>query len=105
DLLAQAESQTTTTVVVQTAESYLTLSLQLYQQQRYIEAIDACEAALKLRPDYAEAWNNICAAYNKLGRYEEAAVACEQALRCKPDLELARNNLQYARKMAKAPAK
>jgi len=53
-----------------------------------------------LRPNYAEAWNNICAAYNKLGRYEEAAAACEQALRYKPDLELARNNLQYARKMA-----
>ena len=67
--------------------------------------MDGCRAALELRPNYAEAWNNICAAYNKLGRYEEAAAACEQALRYKPDLELARNNLQYARKMAKAPAK
>jgi len=56
--------------------------------------------ACLLRPNYAEAWNNICAAYNKLGRYEEAAAACEQALRYKPDFELARNNLQYARKMA-----
>jgi tetratricopeptide (TPR) repeat protein len=86
----------------QTPESYLTLSLQLYQEQRYPEAIDACQAALKLRPDYAEAWNNICATYNKLGRYEEAAAACEQALRYKPDWQLARNNLQYARDMAKA---
>jgi Flp pilus assembly protein TadD len=62
----------------------------------------ACRAALELRPNYAEAWNNIGAAYNKLGRYEEAAAACEQALRYKPDLELARNNLRYARQMAKA---
>ena len=62
-------------------------------------------AALELRPNYAEARNNICAGYNKLGRYEEAAAACEQALRYKPDLELARNNLQYARKMARASAK
>jgi protein O-mannosyl-transferase len=52
---------------------------------------------LKLRPDYAEAWNNICAANNQLGRFEEASKACEQALRLKPDLELARNNLQYAK--------
>lgn len=53
--------------------------------------------ALDLRFGYAEAWNNIGAAYNKLGRYEEAAAACEQALRYKPDFDLARNNLQYAR--------
>ena len=66
------------------------------------ETIAACRAALELRPNYAEAWNNICAAYNKLGRYEQAAAACEQALRYKPDLQLARNNLQYARNMAKA---
>jgi tetratricopeptide (TPR) repeat protein len=100
DLLAQANTQMTNPT--QTPESYLTLSLQLYQEQRYAEAIDACQAALKLRPDYAEAWNNICATYNKLGRYEEAAAACEQALRYKPDWQLARNNLQYARDMAKA---
>ena len=81
------------------------LSLQRYGEELCAESIAACRAALELRPNYAEAWNNICAAYNKLGRYEEAAAACEQALRYKPDLELARNNLQYARKMAKAPAK
>ena len=84
----------------QTPESYLALSLQHYREERYGEAIAACRAALELRPNYAEAWNNICAAYNKLGRYDEAAAACEQALRYKPDFELARNNLQYARKMA-----
>jgi tetratricopeptide (TPR) repeat protein len=65
-------------------------------------SIAACRAALELRLNYAEAWSNICAAYNKLGRYEEAAAACEQALRYKPDLELVPNNLQYAREMAKA---
>jgi Flp pilus assembly protein TadD len=67
--------------------------------------IAACRAALDLRPNYAEAWNNICASYNKLGRYEEAAAACEQALRYKSDFELAHNNLQYARKMEKAPVR
>ena len=74
--------------------------LQRYGEERCAESIAACRSALERRPNYAEAWNNICAAYNKLGRYEEAAAACEQALRYKPDFELARNNLQYARKMA-----
>ena len=58
-----------------------------------------------MRPNYAEAWNNIGAAYNKLGRYEEAAAACEEALRLKPDFQLARNNLQYAHEMARSSAK
>jgi protein O-mannosyl-transferase len=101
ELLAQAERQTSNQSATPTAESYLALSLQRYGEERYAEAIAACRAALELRPDYAEAWNNICAAYNKLGRYEQAAAAGEQALRYKPDLQLARNNLQYARDIAR----
>ena len=102
ELLAQAERQTSNQPATQTAESYLALSLQRYGEERYAEAIAACRAALERRPSYAEAWNNTCAAYNKLGRYEQAAAACQYALRYKPDLQLARNNLQYARDMAKA---
>ena len=86
----------------QTAESYLALSLQFYREERYAESVVASRFALDLQPGYAEAWNNIGAAYNKLGRYEEAAAACEEALRYKPDFELARNNLQYARERSKA---
>ena len=105
DLLAQANGQTQSRLAAQTPESYLTLSLQLYRDERYAESIVACRAALALRPNYAEAWNNIGAAYNKLGRYDEAAAACEQALLYKPDFELARNNLQYAREKLNASAK
>jgi Flp pilus assembly protein TadD len=104
ELLTQADGQTSNQPATQTAESYLALSLQRYREERYAEAIAACRAALELRPNYAEAWNNICAAYNKLGRHEEAAAACEQALRYKPDFELARNNLRFAQEMAKARA-
>ena len=89
----------------QTPEQYLALSLRRYEEARYIESIAAAQTALEIRPDYPEAFNNVCAANNKLGRYEEAAKACEQALRLKPDFDLARNNLQYARKMGNIPAK
>ena len=95
ELMAQTDGQTINEPT--TPESYLALSLQLYGEERYVESIVASRRALDLRPGYAEAWNNIGAAYNKIGRYEEAATACEQALRYKPDFELARNNLQYAR--------
>ncbi len=103
--LTQAEDQGTNQPVTQTPESYLALSLQFYREERYVDSIVASRLALHFRPGYAEAWNNIGAAYNKLSRYEEAAAACEQALRYKPDFELAQNNLRYAREKLKAPAK
>jgi Flp pilus assembly protein TadD len=102
DLLARANGQAADQPAMQTPESYLGFSLQLYREERYVESIAASRAALALRPNYAEAWNNIGAAYNKLGRYDEAADACAEALRLKPDFQLARNNLQYAREMAKS---
>jgi tetratricopeptide (TPR) repeat protein len=102
NLLAQANAQVVDQPAPQTPEYYLSLSLQFYDEERYVESIVASRRALDLRPGYAEAWNNIGAAYNKLGRYEEAAAACERALRYKPDFELARNNLQYAREKLKA---
>jgi len=104
-LLAQADSGAGNQPGSTTAESYLAQSLQFYREERYVEVIAACRRALALRPDYAEAWNNICAAYNKLGRYDEANSACEQALSHKPDFELARNNLQYAREKLRAASK
>jgi protein O-mannosyl-transferase len=82
---------------MKTPEHFLALSLQDYNDGKYEESIAAAQSALSLKPDYAEAFNNICAANNKLGRFEEARSACEQALRIKPDFDLARNNLQYAR--------
>ena len=97
ELLARTDGQAITEPAGQTPESYLALSLQFYGEERYVESIVASRRALDLRPGYAEAWNNIGAAYNELGRYEEAAAACAEALRLKPDFELARNNLQYAR--------
>jgi protein O-mannosyl-transferase len=81
-----------------TAEFYLTQSLEFYQTERYEDSIASCKAALSLRANYAEAWNNIGAAFNRLGQYSLAADACEKALRLKPGYELAANNLRFAQK-------
>jgi protein O-mannosyl-transferase len=103
ELLAEAEGKPLP--ATQTPEYYLTRSLRYHREERYAESIAACHAALVLRPGYAEAWNNIGAAYNQLGQYEKAVAACEKALRLKPDFQLARNNLEYARQMLKGSAK
>ncbi len=80
-----------------TPEQWLEQSLRQYQAGSYADSITSSREALKVRPDYAEAFNNICAAENAMRRFAEAIAACERALALKPDFPLARNNLAYAR--------
>lgn len=79
-----------------TPEKYLDLSLKYYQLGNYQKCIDAANAALKLKPDYMEAYNNIGSAYNMLKQYDNAILALQKALMIKPDYELAKNNLLLA---------
>ncbi len=80
-----------------TPEQWLDRSLAEYRAGRYQASADAAQRALDLRPEYAEAYNNVCAAENAMERYAAAAAACERALALKPDYALARNNLQLAK--------
>ena len=78
-------------------DDYLAWSLAYYRARDFDEAIQMAHRALILRPDYAEAYNNIGAAYCEIGMWPEAIVALETAVRLQPDLQLARNNLAWAR--------
>jgi tetratricopeptide (TPR) repeat protein len=75
-----------------TAEGYLNQSLVLYQAGKRAESIAAAREAVKLRPDYAEAWNNIMAGYNSLSDWDQAIAAGEKAVSLDPSNQLARNN-------------
>jgi tetratricopeptide (TPR) repeat protein len=99
--LATAMNEAST---AESADSWLNLSLRLYQQRDFPGAIAAAEKALKIRPDYAEAWNNMGAAYNSMAQYATATAVLEKAVRLKPDMALARNNLDFARRMLKGDA-
>ncbi len=82
------------------AEACLQESLVQFQAGRYMESIAAAQRALQLRPNYAQAYNNIGAAWNAMHRYDLAAAACARALQIDPSFSLARNNLAWALKMA-----
>jgi tetratricopeptide (TPR) repeat protein len=85
------------TAVAQTSpEGYLDLSLSYYSRKKFPESIQAAREALRLRPDFPEAWNNIAAASAELGLWDDAISAAQQALRLRPDFPLARNNLAWA---------
>ena len=79
-----------------TPEDFLNLSLRLNQAGQYRASIAAAQAALRLRPVYAEAWNNIAAGYSSLHEWDQAIEAAQQAIRIKPDFQLAKNNLAWA---------
>ncbi len=79
-----------------TAEKYLQLSLQYYLDSRYDKCIDAAQAALVLKPNYPEAYNNIGSAYIALKDFDKAVDPLKKAIALKPDFQLAKNNLVLA---------
>ena len=86
-----------------TAEYHLARSLAEFQMRRYRECIASARRALEIRPQYAEAWNNIGAAHNALAEWSEGIAASEAALRINPSLQIARNNLAFARQQLQKP--
>ena len=80
-----------------TAEKYLDLSLQYYQTGKFEDCIKACEEALKLKPDYADAYSNMCASYNQLKLWDKAIEAGGKAVRINPNHKLANGNLNWAK--------
>jgi len=79
-----------------TPGNYLDLSLGYYQTKRYRDCIAAAIEALKLKPDFADAFNNIAAAHLALGESRQAIAAANDALRIRPDFPLAKNNRDAA---------
>jgi len=85
------------------AAPLLNQSFALYQEGKFEASIEVARKALALKPDYAEAYSNICAAHNSLKQWNKAIEACTKAIELKPDFQLAKNNLAWAQKMAKSP--
>ncbi len=54
-------------------------------QSKNKEAIDACERAIHIKPDDAEAYYTLAVTYDSVGRSEEAEAAYKEAIRIKPD--------------------
>ena len=79
-----------------TAEDWLNLSLHDNQAGLFQKSIQDAREALKLRPDYAEAYNNIAAGYEGLHDWDRAIEAARKAVSLKPDFQLAKNNLAWA---------
>ncbi len=80
-----------------TPEIYLEQSMRAYQQGQFQTCVTASMEAVRLRPTYAEAYNNIGACSASLGKWDDAIRNAQEALRLKPDFLLAKNNLAWAK--------
>ena len=80
-----------------TPDYHLARSLAEYQMGRYRESIASARRAIALRPEYAEAWNNVAAGHIALREWDLGIAAASEALRINPSLQIARNNLTFAR--------
>ena len=67
------------------------------------EALEQFEAAVRIRPEDAEAHNNLGGVLAKLGRFPEATEEFKKALQLDPDLASAHYNLATLQAQQKAP--
>jgi tetratricopeptide (TPR) repeat protein len=95
-LMAAMETGERTDASLETAGNYLNMSLIHYRAGRFPDCIAAATEALKLRPRYPEAYNNMAAAYRGMEQWDQAVEAAKQALRIKPNFEKAQMNLARA---------
>jgi Flp pilus assembly protein TadD len=79
-----------------TANALLTRGMELYQQGKLKEAIEATRQSTTLAPTSALAANNLGYFLFLAGEVDEAAAELRRALSLDPSLELARNNLAVA---------
>lgn len=80
-----------------TPENYIELSLAYYNEGLFEKCIEAANEALKLKPEYDLAYNNICAAYNELHEWRKAVEAGEKGLSINPQNKLLQGNLSVSK--------
>ncbi|MEO6850047.1 MAG: tetratricopeptide repeat protein [Mucilaginibacter sp.] len=86
-----------------TPENYLALSQDYYFDGLYTQAIAAAGEAIKLKHDYAEAYNNIGCSYSAMKQYDKAIGIFNVALTINSGYELAKNNLELAKNHQSPP--
>jgi len=71
----------------------------LVRQEKYRESIYHYMEAIKIKPDYIEAHNNLGGAYAKLGQWDDALKKWNDTLSINPDHQVARQNRDAVMKM------
>ncbi|MES2591410.1 MAG: tetratricopeptide repeat protein [Bacteroidota bacterium] len=79
-----------------TAQKYFDLGLMYYSAGKYEQCVEAYLEAVKLKPNYDDAYNNMGSAYTLMKQFDKGIAACQKAIEINPDFQLAKNNLADA---------
>jgi tetratricopeptide (TPR) repeat protein len=79
-----------------TAAYYLNQSGVEFRANKFTEALASARECLRLRPDDADAYNNMAVSYIGPGQYNDAVESAENAVRLRSGFTLAQNNLAWA---------
>ena len=79
-----------------TANVYFESGEKLQKAGDYQRASRKYERAVRIDPDYAEAWSNLGYTYRKIGNFKDAVMAYKKAIRIAPDLAEAHEYLGEA---------
>lgn len=80
---------------------YINRGMEFYKKGAIKEAISEFKAAIAIKPDIPEVYNNLGIALRKAGRLEEALSAYKEAIRLKPDYPEAYNNMGVVNNLMK----
>lgn len=78
------------------ADNYINLSVEHHKAGNYILSIQSAEEALKLKPGFDLAYNNISAIYNILKQWDMAIEAATKGLNSNPGNAQLQEKLEYA---------
>ena len=65
---------------------HLDVGIELCAKGKLAEAVEQFREAIRIKPEYAEAYSKLGLALERQGKVEEAVVAYREAIRSKPDL-------------------
>ncbi len=80
----------------ETANSFNNRGILWMHDGEYVQAVEAFQQAIRLRPDVASFYDNLGAAYHALGKYRKAIEQHQRAIRISPRFAKAYNNLGMA---------
>lgn len=69
----------------ETAEYWFYRGTYYFGADFYEKAIEACKQAIKIKPNFAEAYTYLGSGYGRIGKDKEAIEACKQAIKINPD--------------------
>ncbi len=78
------------------AKAYYDQGVELWLHRRFDEAVAAYRHAIRIKPNYFEAYSSLCFVLCVQGQTQEGIQACKQAIRINPNYFEAYSNLGFA---------